>query len=96
VCRSDNRVTAEVRVVNQQGLHARPVMKFVDLVSGHKAQVTVDRGEGTEPVDGASPMHMMLLAAPKGTTLRITACGEDADAVIEALVELVRGGFGEP
>jgi phosphocarrier protein len=85
-----------VQVVNQQGLHARPVMKFVDLVSGYKSQVTVDRGEGTEPVDGASPMHMMLLAAPKGTTLRIMASGDDAAALVEALVALVNGGFGEP
>jgi phosphotransferase system HPr-like phosphotransfer protein len=40
-------------------------------------------------------MHMMLLAAPKGTRLRILAVGDDAEAVVGALVELVRGGFGE-
>ena len=96
MCRSDNRVTAEVEVVNQQGLHARPVMKFVELAAEHEAQVVVDRGEGTEQVDGKSPMHMMLLAAPKGTALRIIASGQDAEAVVKALVELVRGGFGEP
>ena len=96
MCRSDNRVTAEVEVVNQQGLHARPVMKFVELAAEYEAQVVVDRGEGTEQVDGKSPMHMMLLAAPKGTALRIIASGQDAEAVVKALVELVRGGFGEP
>ena len=96
MCRSDNRVTAEVEVVNQQGLHARPVMKFVELAAEYEALVVVDRGEGTEQVDGKSPMHMMLLAAPKGTALRIIASGQDAEAVVKALVELVRGGFGEP
>ena len=96
MCRSDKRITAEVEVVNQQGLHARPVMKFVDLAAEYDADVVVDRGDGTERVDGKSPMHMMLLAAPKGTTLRISAVGPEANAVVEALRGLVRGGFGEP
>ena len=71
-------------------------MKFVELAAKYEAQVVVDRGEGTEQVDGKSPMHMMLLAAPKGTVLRIIACGQGAEAAVKALVELVRGGFGEP
>ncbi len=96
MCRSDNCATTEVEIVNQQGLHARPVMKFVEIASAHEANVEVDQGQGTERVDGKSPMHMMLLAAPKGTKLRIKAEGKDADKVLEALVELVRGGFGEP
>ena len=70
-------------------------MKFVDLASKFDAEIFVDRGQGTERVEGKSPMHMMLLAAPKGTTLRIIANGSDADESIKALVELVKGGFGE-
>lgn len=95
MCQSNSRVTAQVEVVNQQGLHARPVMKFIDLASNFQASIVVDKGEGTEQVDGKSPMHMMLLAAPKGSVLRITARGQDAHSAVGALVDLVRDGFGE-
>ncbi len=95
MCRTNHEVTAEAVIVNQQGLHARPVMKFVDIATAYQADIAVDRGEGTEQVDGKSPMHMMLLAAPKGSVLRIMARGADADAATEALVKLINGGFGE-
>jgi phosphotransferase system HPr (HPr) family protein len=85
----------EVEVTNRQGLHARPVMKFVDLASTFQSSICVDRGDGTEQVDGKSPMHMMLLAAPQGSRLRIIASGDDAEAAVDALVQLVNTGFGE-
>ena len=88
-------VTREVRIVNQAGLHARPVMRFVDLANTFEASVTVEKNEATV-VDGKSPMEMMLLAAPKGTRLRIIATGQDAEKLVVALVKLVKNGFGEP
>lgn len=95
MCESNHPIVTEAKIVNKQGLHARPVMQFVDIASGFQASIAVDRGEGTEQVDGKSPMHMMLLAAPQGTTLRIIASGEDAPQATAALVELIGGGFGE-
>jgi phosphocarrier protein len=92
---TNNCVTREVTIVNSHGLHARPVMRFVDLATAFEAQVVVDKGQGTEQVDGKSPMHMMLLAAPKGTRLRITARGADAEEALRALAELVESGFAD-
>ena len=46
-------------------------------------------------VDGKSIMQMMMLAASKGSTLEITADGEDADVACEKLRALVDGGFDE-
>lgn len=91
----EDGVTAEVEITNRQGLHARPVMKFVDLAARFEAAITVDRGPDSEQVDGKSPMHMMLLAAPMGSRLRITAAGPDATQALEALVALVTAGFDE-
>ncbi len=88
-----NTAVRTVQIVNSQGLHARPVMKFVDLAAAYASTVRVDKG--SEVVDGKSPMEMMLLEAPQGTLLRIAAEGEDAEQVVEALVELVNHGFGE-
>ncbi len=82
-----------VEVVNQAGLHARPVMKFVDLANSYQASVTVNNSR--ETVDGKSAMEMMLLEATKGTRLVITASGSDAGEIVDALAELVASGFGE-
>ena len=91
----DKMLVREVRVVNRQGLHARPVMKFVDLAARFSSEVRVDKGEGTEQVDGRSPMEMMLLEAPQGTSLRILVAGEDAAELLDALEELIDSRFGE-
>lgn len=91
----ENRKQAEceVVIVNRQGLHARPVMRFVDLASTFSSSVRVQRD--TQEVDGKSPMEMMLLEATQGTVLRLIAQGEDAAAAVAALVGLVNDKFGE-
>lgn len=84
---------ATVQVVNAQGLHARPISEFVKIVVRHRSRVVVD-GPGGQ-ADGASVLQMMGLAAPMGSELRIRAVGADCAAVVEALTQLVQGGFGE-
>lgn len=82
-----------MRVVNAQGLHARPISSFVQLCSRFGAKVEV-RGPGGV-ADGHSVLSMMSLAAARDSELQITARGADAESALEALVELVRTGFGE-
>ena len=83
----------EVTILNRQGLHARPVMQFVDLASQFSAIITVSKGD--LQVDAKSPMEMMLLEASKGKKLHLTATGSDAEDLVDALAKLVAGGFGE-
>lgn len=87
------RCIANVTIVNRLGLHARPAMAFVDLASTFQASVIVRRAD--QEVDGKSIMHMMMLAATKGTTLEIVAEGPDAEQAAQALKQLVEGGFDE-
>jgi phosphocarrier protein HPr len=89
----DQRCSITVTIVNRLGLHARPAMSFVDTASQFQAAVTVRRGD--QEVDGKSIMHMMMLAATKGTALEIVAEGADAEACCETLRKLVEGGFDE-
>lgn len=93
---SDVRTEAvvEVEVPNKEGLHARPVMRFVDLASTFHASVTVvNVTRDGETVDGKSAMHMMLLEATQGCVLRIVARGADACEAADALATLVKSGF---
>ncbi len=86
-------VQREVTIVNRQGLHARPVMRFVDLAYQFQSNISVHKGETT--ADGKSPMEMILLEATQGTRLTLTAKGSDATEAIDALAKLVADGFGE-
>jgi phosphocarrier protein len=87
------RVSTQVTIVNRLGLHARPAMTFVDAASQFACSVTVKRDD--QQVDGKSIMHMMLLAATKGTVLEVICEGDDADKAAEALKKLVAAGFDE-
>lgn len=82
-----------VTVVNPQGLHARPVMRFVDVASQFQSHVRVRKGDCV--VDGKNPMEMMLLEATQGAHMELLAEGPDAATALEALAALVASGFGE-
>ena len=82
-----------VRVVNQLGLHARAAARFVHLATKYDSQIRVGRDSKT--MDGKSIMGILLLAAPRGVTLTITADGPDEQDAVQALVHLVESGFGE-
>ncbi|MEJ2435283.1 MAG: HPr family phosphocarrier protein, partial [Pseudolabrys sp.] len=78
---------------NKKGLHARASAKFVQTAEQFDADITVSRGH--ETVGGTSIMGLMMLAAAPGTTITITATGNDAAAAVDALAELVSSRFGE-
>ena len=93
---TESTLTDESRTVtigNPQGLHARPVMQFVDLAGRFQSRIQVQKGDFV--VDGKNPMEMMLLEASQGTRLELSADGPDAAEALEALAELVTNGFGE-
>jgi phosphocarrier protein len=86
-------ISRTVTVVNQLGMHARAAAKFVHIASRYHSRVRVAR-HGRE-MDGKSILGLLLLAAPSGTALTISAEGVDEQAVVEALTVLIETGFGE-
>lgn len=82
-----------VELVNRLGLHARAAAKFVHTASRFTAQVLVSHND--EEVNGKSILGLLLLAAPVGSKLRITADGDDEAAALAALELLIRERFGE-
>ena len=83
----------DLTICNQRGLHARAAAKFVKLASDYEADVTVTK-DGTS-VTGTSIMGLMMLAAAKGTSIRVEAKGPQAEDALQALSGLVAGGFDE-
>ena len=82
-----------VTVVNQLGMHARAAAKFVHLATRYEARVTVARDR--REMDGKSIVGILLLAAARGSTITISADGNDEQDAVAALAALVQSGFGE-
>jgi phosphocarrier protein HPr len=85
--------SVSVTVVNQLGMHARAAAKFVHLAAKFRSHIRVARD--TREMDGKSIMGLLLLAAARGTTIRISADGGDEADAVAALANLVQTGFGE-
>ena len=83
----------DLLIVNRKGLHARASAKFVQTVERFNAVVTVTRCG--EMVGGRSIMGLLTLGAAKGTTVTVTAQGEDAAESLAAIAALIEGRFGE-
>lgn len=87
-------VKHEVEIVNKRGLHARASAKFVGAVAlMDDCKVTVAK-DGNEAA-GGSILGLMMLGAAKGDTVEIRVAGEECDARLAQLVEMVATGFGE-
>jgi phosphotransferase system HPr (HPr) family protein len=83
-----------VTVQHEAGLHARPLTKFVKCAKSYDATIEVTnltRGKG--PVNGVSPVKLMLLAVLQGHELQISADGPQADEALQALRALVVNNF---
>lgn len=82
-------VSGSAVLVNAEGLHARPASEFVRLAGSFDARVTVN------DVDAKSLLRIMALGLTAGDEVTLVATGPDATAAVDALVDLVRSGFGE-
>jgi phosphocarrier protein len=80
-------------IVNKKGLHARASAKLVEASARFQSRITVTK-DG-QSVDGRSIMGLMMLGAPLGTQIEITAEGPDAAEAMTAILALVEAKFGE-
>jgi phosphotransferase system HPr (HPr) family protein len=85
------KVSLEVILPTENGLHARPATKFVEVASRYGCEITVTK-DGMV-VDGKSVIEILTLAAEQGTHLVITGDGDDAQEAVETLAKLVERGF---
>ncbi len=82
-----------VRIVNKNGLHARPAAEIVKAAARYKSDITLRRDD--LEVNGKSIMGVMMLAAEYGSTLHLQASGPDADDALQEIAALIAGKFGE-
>lgn len=88
-----DKLSVELMIQNERGLHARAAANFVKAIEDLDADVEVERLGQT--VGGLSIMGLMMLAAAKGTTIKISATGNEAEQAIKNLTDLINNKFGE-
>lgn len=93
---NQNTLTQDFVVLNANGLHTRPASVLVKLVKGFKSQITVANLDGNnKKVSATSLMKIVAIGAKKGSHLRFTATGEDAQDALDAIGKAIADGFGE-
>ena len=89
----DSSASRTITVVNPQGFHVRPAHLFMQLANGFKSDVKIIKGN--ETINGKSILDLLTLGTQNGTKLTLQAIGDDAQAAVDALAQLVESGFGE-
>ncbi len=82
-----------VTIINKLGLHARAAARFVQVASKFESDIHIMLDGKT--VSGKSIMGIMMLAAAKGTVIKITASGNDETEALAELEALILDRFGE-
>ena len=94
----DSQKTTQIQltVQNRLGIHARPAAKFVATAAQFQSPITLQNlTQNSNPVNAKSINQVITLGILQGHQIAITAVGEDAQAAIVTLQQLVEDNFGE-
>ena len=86
-------IEREIEIINKLGLHARAAAKLVHTSARFKCDIKIRKGD--EEVDGKSILGILLLAAGRGTVIRVKANGDDEAEAVDAIEKLINAKFDE-
>ncbi len=81
-------VIKELVIKNPTGLHARPASEFTRCASSFKSRITVNKPDG-DPVNAKSIIMVLSQSFIMGSTVVLTADGEDEQLAVDTLSALV-------
>ncbi len=84
-------IVKDVVINNQVGLYARPATFFIQKANEFSCSIWVEKEE--RRVNAKSLLGVLSLGIVKGTDIKIIADGEDEDAAIKTLSELIISDF---
>lgn len=81
-------LTRTVRIGSSHGLHARPAKLFAQAAKDSGIPVTLAKDAG-KPINAASILGIIALGLEQGDYVSLTADGDNAEATLERLAELL-------
>ena len=86
-------IQREVTITNNSGLHARPATFFIQKANTYRSGVWVVKDD--RKVSAKSLLGVLSIGIAKGMTITIVADGDDEEAALKGLVELIESGFND-
>ncbi len=86
-------LSRHVAIINELGLHARSAAQIAALANRSTASVWIQKGN--EKADASSIVDILTLACEKGSKITISIENKADFNILEAITELVEGGFEE-
>jgi phosphocarrier protein HPr len=84
----------QVKVVNEVGLHARPLAVFISEAKKYQSAIRIKNVSGaTDFVNAKSILSVLSLGVEKDQFIEIVAEGTDEDQALEALKKLIESDF---
>lgn len=87
--------SGSVLITHDVGLHARPSVKLTKLAKGYSCPLEIAADADGPWIDAKSIVKVMALKAKKDSTLFVRAVGADAQAAVDAVIDLVQRNFDE-
>lgn len=87
------KLVRKVRVKNTLGLHTRPATVIVKLLQNCKSDVNFVHKR--ESINAKSILSILMLAAKRNSQITVTVTGDDAQDIMEKLVDAFENKFGE-
>jgi len=86
-------IQRDVTITNNSGLHARPATFFIQKANTYRSSVWVVKDD--RKVSAKSLLGVLSIGIAKGMTVTLLADGEDEQAAIDGLIELIETGFND-
>ena len=86
-------ISRDIMISNTSGLHARPATFFIQKANSYKSSIWIEKED--RRVNAKSLLGVLSLGIAKGMTITLIADGQDENAAIAGLVELIDSGFSE-
>ena len=83
----------DITITNNIGLHARPATFFIQKANSFKSSIWIEKDD--RKVNAKSLLGVLSLGIAKDMTVTLIADGQDENAAITGLTELVNSGFSE-
>ena len=86
-------IQREVTITNNSGLHARPATFFIQKANTYRSGVWVVKDD--RKVSAKSLLGVLSIGIAKGMTITLLADGDDEEAALNGLIELIESGFND-
>ena len=84
-------ISRDVTIINASGLHARPATFFIQKANSFRSTIWVEKED--RRVNAKSLLGVLSRGIAKGMTITLIADGQDEQAALDGLSELIDSGF---